>query len=125
MRRRGAGWEIPAAVGVASAAPGRQVVAVVGDGRIAHRAAELAAAARQEIAFVLVGLQHPDRGDGTDHLGLMAAVGCAARRVEQPAAIAGALRWAAVESESTRRPVLVEVAVADVAAPHLVMADAC
>lgn len=46
---------------------------------------------------------------GVDHVALMQGFGCPARRVTEPSSIAGSLRWAAEESERTRRPMLVGI----------------
>jgi tartronate-semialdehyde synthase len=48
---------------------------------------------------------------GIDHVTLMNAFGCPARRVERPEEIAGALAWASLESEAQQLPVLVEIMV--------------
>jgi tartronate-semialdehyde synthase len=48
---------------------------------------------------------------GIDHVKLMEAFGCPARRVERPEEIATALRWANEECERAQVPVLVEVMV--------------
>jgi len=123
------GWEIPAAIGVRCARPDKPVVAVVGDNSFQFPMEELAVAARYRIPFVIVMVhsEYPgqlrqtglgyDVGDvvdgegGIDHVKLMEAFGCPARRVERPGEIAGALRWATLEAEATQLPVLVEVMV--------------
>jgi tartronate-semialdehyde synthase len=48
---------------------------------------------------------------GIDHVTLMEAFGCPARRVDQPGDIAEALAWAQLASETMQLPVLVEVMV--------------
>ena len=48
---------------------------------------------------------------GIDHVKVMEAFGCPARRVERPDDIRAALRWASEESERASLPVLVEVMV--------------
>ncbi|WP_279581046.1 thiamine pyrophosphate-dependent enzyme [Fodinicola feengrottensis] len=48
---------------------------------------------------------------GIDHVKLMDAFGCPARRVDRPEDIAGALAWATAEAEHAQVPVLVEVMV--------------
>jgi tartronate-semialdehyde synthase len=126
------GWEIPAAIGVKCAHPDRNVVAVVGDYSFQFLMEEIAVAAQYRIPFVIVMVNNVylglirqaelgydmnyavdlDYGEGgIDHVKLMEAFGCPARRVEDPAAIADALSWAALESASARLPVLVEVMV--------------
>ena len=53
-----------------------------------------------------------DYGEGgIDHVKLMEAFGCPARRVEEPGDIADALAWAALESDAAQLPVLVEMMV--------------
>ncbi|MCW2939897.1 MAG: glyoxylate carboligase [Actinomycetia bacterium] len=48
---------------------------------------------------------------GVDHVKVMEAFGCPARRVERPGDIAVALRWASEESARARLPVLAELMV--------------
>ena len=117
------GWEIPAAIGARCARPDEPVVAVVGDSSVQFQMEELAVAARNRIPLVIVMVDSEcpgqagvgyDMGDGgggrgIDHVKLMDAFGCPARRVEQPGEIAGALRWAALEAEAAQLPVLVDV----------------
>ncbi|GAA3090704.1 glyoxylate carboligase [Pseudonocardia yunnanensis] len=109
------GWEVPAAIGVKSALPDEQVVAVVGDHSFQFLMEEIAGAAQHKIPFVIVMVNNavdPRHGKGgIDHVKLMDAFGCPARRVEQPGDIADALSWAALESEAQQLPVLVEVMV--------------
>jgi tartronate-semialdehyde synthase len=126
------GWEVPAAIGVKCAFPERPVVAVVGDYSFQFLMEEVAVAAQYRIPFVIVMVNNEYLGlirqaelgydmnyavdlhygeGGIDHVQLMAAFGCPARRVEQPGDIADALAWASAESESARLPVLVEIMV--------------
>jgi tartronate-semialdehyde synthase len=126
------GWEIPAAIGVKCAFPDKQVVAVVGDYSFQFLMEEIAVAAQYKIPFVVVMVNNEYLGlirqaelgydmnyavdlhygeGGIDHVKLMDAFGCPARRVEQPGDIADALAWAALESEAQQLPVLVEVMV--------------
>jgi tartronate-semialdehyde synthase len=126
------GWEVPAAIGVKCAFPERQVVAVVGDYSFQFLMEEIAVAAQYRIPFVIVMVNNEYLGlirqaelgydmnyavdlhygeGGIDHVTLMQAFGCPARRVEQPDEIADALGWAALESEAQQLPVLVEVMV--------------
>jgi tartronate-semialdehyde synthase len=126
------GWEVPAAIGVKCAFPDKQVVAVVGDYSFQFLMEEIAVAAQYKIPFVIVMVNNEYLGlirqaelgydmnyavdlhygeGGIDHVKLMEAFGCPARRVEQPGDIADALAWAALESEAQQLPVLVEVMV--------------
>ncbi|GAA0589607.1 glyoxylate carboligase [Kutzneria viridogrisea] len=124
------GWEIPAAIGVRTARPDAEVVAVVGDYSFQFLVEELAVAAQYEIPFVLVMLNNEYLGlirqaetgygmnrevdihydeHGTDNVRIMQAYGCSGRRVVEPEEIAGALEWARGQARRTSRPVLVEV----------------
>nr|WP_269746695.1 glyoxylate carboligase [Catenuloplanes japonicus] len=124
------GWEIPAAIGVKSARPDAEVVAVVGDYSFQFLVEELAVAAQYDIPFVLVMLNNEYLGlirqaeagydmnyevdihydsFGSDNVAIMRAYGCQGRRVTEPGDIADALDWADKESRRTSRPVLVEV----------------
>lgn len=126
------GWEVPAAIGVKCAYPDRPVVAVVGDYSFQFLMEEIAVAAQYRIPFVIVMVNNEYLGlirqaelgydmnyavdlhygeGGIDHVKLMEAFGCPARRVERPGDIAEALSWAALESEAAQLPVLVEVMV--------------
>lgn len=70
---------------------------------------EVAVAARHGVPFVIVVIE--DGRAGIDHITLMAAFACPARRVERPGEIADALGWASATAETTHRPVLVEIMV--------------
>jgi tartronate-semialdehyde synthase len=126
------GWEVPAAIGVKCAFPERPVVAVVGDYSFQFLMEEIAVAAQYRIPFVIVLVNNEYLGlirqaelgydmnyavdlhygeGGIDHVKLMDAFGCPARRVEEPGGIADALDWAAKESEAAQLPVLVEIMV--------------
>jgi tartronate-semialdehyde synthase len=126
------GWEIPAAIGVKCAHPDREVVAVVGDYSFQFLMEELAVAAQYRIPFVIVMINNEYLGlirqaeipydmnyavdlhygqNGVDHVTLMEAFGCPARRVHHPEDIAGALAWARTESDAHQLPVLVEIMV--------------
>lgn len=126
------GWEIPAAIGVKCAHPGRPVVAVAGDYSFQFLMEEIAVAAQYRVPFVIVMINNEYLGlirqselaydmnyavdlhygeGGIDHVKVMEAFGCPGRRVERPEDIAGALRWASEASERERLPVLVEVMV--------------
>jgi len=126
------GWEVPAAIGVKCAFPERPVVAVVGDYSFQFLMEEVAVAAQYRIPFVIVMVNNEYLGlirqaelpydmnyavdlhygeGGIDHVKLMDAFGCPARRVERPDDIADALAWAAKESAAVQLPVLVEIMV--------------
>jgi tartronate-semialdehyde synthase len=126
------GWEVPAAIGVKCAFPERAVVAVVGDYSFQFLMEEIAVAAQYRIPFVIVMVNNEYLGlirqaelgydmnyavdlhygeGGIDHVKLMDAFGCPARRVESPDDIADALAWASKESEAEQLPVLVEIMV--------------
>ncbi len=126
------GWEVPAAIGVKCAYPERQVVAVAGDYSFQFLMEEIAVAAQYRIPFVIVMVNNEYLGlirqaeipyemnyavdlhygeGGIDHVQLMAAFGCPARRVERPGDIREALAWASAESAARSLPVLVEVMV--------------
>ncbi|MGH2688839.1 MAG: thiamine pyrophosphate-binding protein, partial [Actinomycetota bacterium] len=117
------GFSLPAAIGVAAAAPGRPVVAFAGDGGLAVHASELATArARGSRVTVLVfndgsygGLQPLARArygsddglgvPGPDLVTLAAAHGIPAARAEEPADVGRAL----ADAVSGPGPRLVEV----------------
>lgn len=124
------GWEIPAAIGVRTAKPDAEVVAVVGDYSFQFLVEELAVAAQYDVPFVLVMLNNEYLGlirqaetgynmnyqvdihydeYGADNVKIMQAYGCAGRRVTEPTEIADALAWARKEADRTSRPVLVEI----------------
>jgi tartronate-semialdehyde synthase len=126
------GWEVPAAIGVKCAFPEKQVVAVVGDYSFQFLMEEIAVAAQYRIPFVIVMVNNEYLGlirqaelgydmnyavdlhygeGGIDHVTLMEAFGCPARRVERPGDIADALAWASLESDAQQLPVLVEIMV--------------
>jgi tartronate-semialdehyde synthase len=126
------GWEIPAAIGVKCAHPDREVVAVVGDYSFQFLVEELAVAAQYRIPFVIVMINNEYLGlirqaeipydmnfavdlhydeNGVDHVTLMRAFGCPARRVRRPENIGAALAWARTESAQLSLPVLVEIMV--------------
>lgn len=126
------GWEVPAAMGVKCAFPERQVVAVAGDYSFQFLMEEIAVAAQYRIPFVIVMVNNEYLGlirqaeipyemnyavdlhygeGGIDHVRLMEAFGCPARRVEHPGEIRDALAWASAESAEQSLPVLVEIMV--------------
>jgi tartronate-semialdehyde synthase len=124
------GWEVSAATGVKCAIPDADVVAVVGDYSFQFMVEEVAVAAQYQTPFVIVLLNNQYLGlirqaelpyhmnyavdihygeNGVDHVKLMEAFGCPARRVTEPGDIADALKWANAEAARARVPVLVEV----------------
>jgi tartronate-semialdehyde synthase len=126
------GWEIPAAIGVKSARPDAEVVAVVGDYSFQFLVEELAVAAQYNLPFVIIMINNEYLGlirqaetgygmnyqvdihydeAGTDNVKVMQAYGCAGRRITQPSEIAPAIEWARKEAERISRPVLVEIMV--------------
>jgi len=126
------GWEIPAAIGVKSARPEAEVVAVVGDYSFQFLVEELAVAAQYNTPFVIIMINNEYLGlirqaetaygmnyqvdihydeNGTDNVKVMEAYGCAGRRVTQPGEIASTIEWARKETERIGRPVLVEIMV--------------
>ncbi|RCG24994.1 glyoxylate carboligase [Sphaerisporangium album] len=126
------GWEVPAAIGVKCAHPEREVVAVVGDYSFQFLMEEIAVAAQYRIPFVIIMINNEYLGlirqaeipydmnyavdlhygeGGIDHVKVMEAFGCPARKVEVPGELRGALEWASAEAETRRLPVLVEVMV--------------
>jgi tartronate-semialdehyde synthase len=126
------GWEIPAAIGVKSARPDAEVVAVVGDYSFQFLVEELAVAAQYDVPFVIVMLNNEYLGlirqaetgydmnfqvdihyddHGTDNVKVMEAYGCSGRRVVRPGDIADTLAWARKEADRISRPVLVEIMV--------------
>ena len=126
------GWEIPAAIGVRSALPDAEVVAIVGDYSFQFLVEELAVAAQYNLPFVIVMLNNEYLGlirqaetgydmnfqvdihydeFGTDNVKVMESYGCGGRRVTRPAEIAESLAWARKEAQRTSRPVLVEIMV--------------
>ncbi len=124
------GWEVPAALGVKCAKPNEEVVAVVGDYSFQFLMEELAVGAQYNIGFVIVMLNNEYLGlirqseisydmnfavdlhydkNGVDHVKLMDAFGCPAKRVIEPQDIAPALQWAKTEAKRLQLPVLVEI----------------
>jgi acetolactate synthase-1/2/3 large subunit len=106
----GLGWGVPMAMGAKLARPDARVVAVVGDGGFAHCWSELETLRREGIDVLTVVLhnkilgyqQHAENvqyGNHTtacrltdvDHAAIARACGCNGIRVEDPAAIRGAL----------------------------------
>ena len=106
------GYGLPGAVGAALGAPGRRVVSLTGDGGFNMMLGELETARRMALDITVVvvnnaasgyvkALQHLMYGAGayhasdlaeTDYARVAEAMGCRGIRVEQPAALEGALR---------------------------------
>jgi tartronate-semialdehyde synthase len=129
------GWEVPACIGVKLGRPDKEVVAIVGDYSFQFLMEEVAVAAQYDVPFLIVMLNNSNLGlirqsemgygmeyaidlgydagvgeeAGIDHVRLMEAMGCTARRVETPAAIAEALAWGRQQTVLTGRPCLVEI----------------
>ena len=120
------GYGLPGAIGAALAAPERAVVGLTGDGGCNMALGELETARRLGAAFTLVvvnnaasgyvkALQHAMYGAyesadlvELDYAGIARAMGCRGIRVEEPAALAQALREALAEQTV---PTVVDVVV--------------
>lgn len=129
------GWEVPACIGVKLGKPDKEVVAIVGDYSFQFLMEEVAVAAQYEVPFLIVMLNNFNLGlirqaeigygmdyaidlgydagageeIGIDHVKVMEAMGCTARRVEKPDEIADALAWGRRQVHESKRPVLVEI----------------
>ncbi|NYZ14360.1 acetolactate synthase catalytic subunit [Azospirillum sp. RWY-5-1] len=134
----GLGWGLPLAMGAKLARPAAPVVAVVGDGGFAHSWAELETLARSGIALTVIVLNNGILGfqkdaetvkfgayttachfAPVDHAQIARACGCAAARVEDGAALPGALELA-LRSD---RPWLLDVMTDPAAHPPLSLFD--
>ena len=122
------GCGLPAAIGARLGAPDRTVVALTGDAGFNMTMGELETAKRLGLGFALIivnnaasgyvkALQHLMYGEGayqssdlveTDYAAAARALGCHGIRVEQPHALAGALRDAMA---ATDRPAAIDVVV--------------
>jgi tartronate-semialdehyde synthase len=129
------GWEVPACIGVKLGRPDKEVVAIVGDYSFQFLMEEVAVAAQYDVPFLIVMLNNSNLGlirqsemgygmeyaiglgydagvgeeAGIDHVRLMEAMGCTARRVDTPEAIPEALAWGRQRTRDTGRPCLVEI----------------
>lgn len=132
------GWTVPAAIGVATAAPESTVVALSGDYDFQFLVEELAVGAQFHIPFVHVlvnnaylglirqaqrgfdmdycvqlsfdNINAPEvDGYGVDHIKVAEGLGCKALRVREPDAILDSLRTARKLAAEHRVPVVVEV----------------
>ena len=127
----GIGFGVPAAIGAQIGEPGKQVVALVGDGSFLQTGTELALAAMLDLPLVVVVLNNggweaikdlqielfgEDRTVSTDWrrrgepyfadvAGVARSLGCAAERIEDPTELGAAVKRA-VENQSG--PVLIE-----------------
>jgi acetolactate synthase-1/2/3 large subunit len=130
----GLGWGVPAAIGAKLAAPSSPVICIAGDGGFAYLWSELGTLARNELPVVIVILNNQrlgfqvaaeDRLMGghspgaefkpVDHAGLARAAGCRALRIEDPSALAPALR----DALASNGPVLLDVIVDPDAVPPI------
>ncbi len=109
----GLGWSLPAAVGIKLADPARPVVAVIGDGSAHYSIQALWTAAQHKLPIVFLILRNAEYAilkafgefekvkglpgmdlPGLDSVAVAQGYGCAARRIEQPTELAGAIRKA-------------------------------
>jgi len=109
----GLGWALPAAIGVATALPGRRVVVLAGDGALSYAVGELATVAEQRLAVTMVvlnnrslawirwyrriafGRGHEDEDFAdVDFAAVARAYGLHAARVEDPGELGRALETA-------------------------------
>ena len=132
------GWTIPAALGVAKADPGRQVVALSGDYDFQFMIEELAVGAQFKLSYIHVvvnnsylglirqaqrgfdmdfcvqlafdNINAPElEGYGVDHVAVAEGLGCKAIRVTDPAHLQAAFAEASSLMQQYRVPVVVEV----------------
>lgn len=132
------GWTMPAAIGVATARPDKQVVALSGDYDFQFLIEELAVAAQFKISYVHVlvnnsylglirqsqrgfemdyhvqlgfdNINSPElEGYGVDHVKVVEGLGCKAIRVTDPADLGKALEDAKKLAKEHQVPVVVEV----------------
>ncbi|WP_406839458.1 glyoxylate carboligase [Streptomyces sp. AHU1] len=132
------GWTVPAALGVARADPGAQVVALSGDYDFQFMIEELAVGAQHRIPYVHVlvnnaylglirqaqlglgidfqvnlefeNINSPELGVyGVDHVKVVEGLGCKAIRVTEPGGLGGAFERAKKLAAEFQVPVVVEV----------------
>lgn len=133
------GYGLPGAMGAALAGPGRQVVAVTGDGGFNMMLGEIETARRMNLSFAVIvvnnaasgyvkALQHLMYGEGAYHASDLAetnyaavarALGCTGIRVEHPGEVAGAL----AQAFAADGPVVIDVVVTRDPARMLPAAD--
>ncbi len=120
----GLGWGLPLALGVKAAQPKRPVVAIVGDGGFAHSWAELETMIRMRLPVTIIVLNNGILGfqrdaetvkfgsytsachfAQVDHAALATACGCPAIRIDDPGALAAALK----RGIAGEKPLLIEV----------------
>ncbi|WP_166242372.1 thiamine pyrophosphate-binding protein [Paenibacillus turpanensis] len=126
------GFALPAAIAAKRSAPGRQVVAIVGDGGAVQTLLELKTAAQYQVPLVLIILNNgsyameknrmEQAGLNTlgsllhnpDFVGVAEACGAKGYKVTSPAELEKTLRQALQENG----PVVLDVATADTMVPH-------
>lgn len=105
----GLGWALPAAIGAAVAAPGKRVVALVGDGAFAYAVGELSVLVQRKLPVTVLLLNNSSYGwirwyrritfgrgweeddfEPTDFSAVAAAYGVPATRIEKPGDLADA-----------------------------------
>jgi benzoylformate decarboxylase len=133
MASGGLGYGLPAAVGAALAQPGRRVCCLIGDGSFLYSPQALWTAVQHRLPLTVIVIENGGYGalrsfsrvlqirdapgievPGVDYAGMARSMGCAARRVTDPAALDAAL----AEALACDGPCLLEVAV-DPAIPTL------
>lgn len=135
----GLGWGFPMALGAKVAAPGRKVVALVGDGGFGHCWQELETARRMGLSVTVIVLNNGILGfqkhaelvkfgahteavffTEIDHAEIARAAGCEGIRVETTEAIAPALKTALASGGTT----LIDVVVSSDAHPPITVFEA-
>lgn len=123
------GVGLPHAMGAAVAAPGRQVVAFVGDGSFLMNVQEIDTMARHNLPVVIVINNNggwtpfsdttPGRvlGKSQRYEDIAVALGGFGRRVDQPQDVQPAVEWALDLAGKTQKPVVVNVLVEEHASP--------
>ena len=131
---RDSGYGFPTALGVKVAKPDVPVVSITGDGGFMFGVAELATAVQHRIALVTVVFNNNQYGNvqqmqkanyggrviasdlvNPDFVGLATTFGARGRRVESPAELGEALKWAfdANINENLSLPTVIEVSTGD------------